>query len=114
MIRIIAHTTPACCDSLCIEPRNWNPLMIVCICNNISDREIRQAVDLGLRSMAELRQELGVGTCCGQCVSCARATMHAHLDSQAVALELRRPAPGKLVAPSATQMPGSQCALSGP
>ena len=31
--------------------------MIVCVCNNISDREIRQAVDLGLSSMAELRRD---------------------------------------------------------
>jgi bacterioferritin-associated ferredoxin len=46
--------------------------MIVCVCNNISDREIRQAVDLGLNAMADLRKELGVGACCGTCVSCAR------------------------------------------
>jgi bacterioferritin-associated ferredoxin len=30
--------------------------MIVCVCNNISDREIRQAADLGLHSVAELRE----------------------------------------------------------
>ena len=34
--------------------------MIVCVCNNISDREIRQAVDLGITSMDELRSDLGV------------------------------------------------------
>ncbi len=56
--------------------------MIVCVCNNISDREIRQAVDLGLSSMAELRRDLGVATCCGKCASCARQVLHAHLDSQ--------------------------------
>jgi bacterioferritin-associated ferredoxin len=72
--------------------------MIVCVCNNISDREIRQAVDLGLNSMADLRKELGVGTCCGKCVSCAREVMHEHLESRSSATELRRAAPGKLVA----------------
>jgi bacterioferritin-associated ferredoxin len=55
--------------------------MIVCVCNNISDREIRQAVDLGISSMAELHRELGVGTCCGKCVSCAREVLNTHLDS---------------------------------
>lgn len=67
--------------------------MIVCVCNNISDREIRQAVDLGLSSMGELRRELGVGTCCGKCVSCARDVLHAHRDAQpaVAATELRRP-----------------------
>ena len=36
--------------------------MIVCVCNNISDREIRQAVDLGITSIAALREDLGLGT----------------------------------------------------
>ena len=53
--------------------------MIVCVCNNISDREIRQAVDLGLSSMAELRRDLGVATCCGKCASCAREVLNEHL-----------------------------------
>jgi bacterioferritin-associated ferredoxin len=57
--------------------------MIVCVCNNISDREIRQAVDLGLTSMADLYKELGVGTCCGKCVSYAREVMHEHLEATA-------------------------------
>jgi bacterioferritin-associated ferredoxin len=64
--------------------------MIVCVCNNISDREIRQAVDLGITSMAELHQELGVGTCCGKCVSYAREVLHAHLESKTSVTELRR------------------------
>ena len=72
--------------------------MIVCVCNNISDREIRQAVDLGLNSMADLRKELGVGTCCGKCVSCAREVMHEHLDSKTDFTELRRPAHNGLAA----------------
>jgi bacterioferritin-associated ferredoxin len=67
--------------------------MIVCVCNNISDREIRQAVDLGLSSMAELRQDLGVATCCGKCASCARQVLTEHLalraDAPLQANELR-------------------------
>ncbi len=62
--------------------------MIVCVCNNISDREIRQAVDLGLSTMAELRQDLGVATCCGKCASCAKQVLSAHLDSKIQAVEL--------------------------
>jgi bacterioferritin-associated ferredoxin len=41
--------------------------MIVCICNNISERKIRQAVDSGVASMPQLRDKLGIGTCCGKC-----------------------------------------------
>jgi bacterioferritin-associated ferredoxin len=55
--------------------------MIVCVCNNISDREIRQAVDLGLSSMAELRRDLGVATCCGKCASCAKEVLADHLEA---------------------------------
>jgi bacterioferritin-associated ferredoxin len=58
--------------------------MIVCVCNNISDREIRQAVDLGLSSMAELSRDLGVGTCCGKCTSCARQVLNEHLDTKTI------------------------------
>lgn len=45
--------------------------MIVCVCNNISDREIAQAVELGATSMDALRADLGVATCCGNCADCA-------------------------------------------
>jgi bacterioferritin-associated ferredoxin len=63
--------------------------MIVCVCNNISDREIRQAVELGISSMGELYKELGVGTCCGKCVSYAREVLHEHIESKMTVTELR-------------------------
>lgn len=62
--------------------------MIVCVCNNISDREIRQAVDLGVNSMAELRRDLGVATCCGKCHTCAKEVLAERLEqNSAVALQ---------------------------
>lgn len=54
--------------------------MIVCVCNNISDREIRQAADLGLSTMDELRDSLGVATCCGKCETCAIQVLDRHLE----------------------------------
>ena len=62
--------------------------MIVCVCNNISDREIRQAIELGITSMDELRADLGVATCCGQCASYAEEVLNEHLaklDAQVAA-----------------------------
>ena len=41
--------------------------MYVCICNAVSDHEIRGAVALGARSLDDLRGMLGVATCCGRC-----------------------------------------------
>lgn len=67
--------------------------MIVCVCNNISDREIRQAVELGITSMDELRRDLGVATCCGQCASYAedvlRSKRGASVDTSMGVTELR-------------------------
>jgi bacterioferritin-associated ferredoxin len=56
--------------------------MIVCVCNNVSDRKIRQAVDAGLTSMSALRQELDVATCCGKCHSCAKEILRECLDAR--------------------------------
>ncbi len=70
--------------------------MIVCVCNNISDREIRQAMEFGITSMDELRSALGVATCCGQCFSCAEEILNEHLAAHATAelkeTVLKRPA----------------------
>jgi bacterioferritin-associated ferredoxin len=45
--------------------------MIVCICKAVNDRAIRQAVAEGIDTFDEIQFELGVGTCCGKCVSMA-------------------------------------------
>jgi bacterioferritin-associated ferredoxin len=56
--------------------RKWQEaLMIVCVCNNVSDRKIRQAVESGVTSMSQLRDELEIGTCCGKCHSCAKRVL---------------------------------------
>ncbi|GIX28470.1 (2Fe-2S)-binding protein [Pelomicrobium sp. G1] len=41
--------------------------MYVCVCNAITDREIRQCVELGAASLEELQETLGAATCCGRC-----------------------------------------------
>jgi bacterioferritin-associated ferredoxin len=46
--------------------------MIVCVCHNVSDRAIRAAVDAGASSLAEIRAQLNVGTCCGKCIPSAK------------------------------------------
>jgi bacterioferritin-associated ferredoxin len=56
--------------------------MIVCVCNNVSDRKIRQAVANGASSLADLRKELNVGTCCGKCHSCAKQVVRTCLEEQ--------------------------------
>ncbi|MDB5840293.1 MAG: bfd [Herminiimonas sp.] len=54
--------------------------MIVCICNNVSDRKICQAVQSGITSMVELRTHLDVGTACGKCHPCAKRILRECLE----------------------------------
>ena len=46
--------------------------MFVCICNQVTDTQIRQSVDEGVSSFDALSRELGVGTGCGKCKTCAK------------------------------------------
>jgi len=57
--------------------------MYVCLCNAITDHEIRAAADLGARSLDDLSSTLGVATCCRRCADCARGVLDAHLASNA-------------------------------
>jgi len=41
--------------------------MYVCICNAITDKQIRKAAEAGVRDLWELQRELGVATNCGAC-----------------------------------------------
>jgi len=47
----------------------------VCICNQVTDREIHGAVHLGVETLDQLAETLGVGTCCGRCRECAHAVL---------------------------------------
>lgn len=46
--------------------------MYVCICHAVTDRQIRNAVRDGARSMRDISRELSVSTCCGKCGVTAR------------------------------------------
>ncbi|RDK11656.1 bacterioferritin [Cupriavidus lacunae] len=50
-------------------------LVYVCICNQITDREIHGAAHLGVETLDELAETLGVGTCCGRCRDCAQQVL---------------------------------------
>jgi len=46
--------------------------MYICVCHGISDRQLREELDRGVRGFEELRACTGVATCCGACESSAR------------------------------------------
>ena len=41
--------------------------MYVCLCNKVTDRQIRDAARRGCSRLNDLRSELGVASCCGSC-----------------------------------------------
>lgn len=57
--------------------------MYVCVCNAVTDREIRGAVTLGVRTLDDLSATLGVATCCRRCTDCARRVLCEAMDAQA-------------------------------
>lgn len=46
--------------------------MYVCICNAVTDSDIRRAVDNGVRNIRQLKMETGCSTNCGSCEMTAR------------------------------------------
>jgi len=52
--------------------------MYVCVCNAVTDREIRQCMALGVETFEQVRDCLGVSSCCGQCEQAARAILFEH------------------------------------
>jgi bacterioferritin-associated ferredoxin len=49
--------------------------MYICVCNAVTDHEIRGAVKLGVRTLDDLSATLGVATCCRRCTDCARQVL---------------------------------------
>lgn len=56
--------------------------MYVCICNAISDRQIQESVAAGASSLGDLKDQLGVATCCGCCADLASSFLVGHSANQ--------------------------------
>ena len=46
--------------------------MYVCICQSVTDKQIRRAAARGVDNLYELRESLGVASGCGSCASTAQ------------------------------------------
>ncbi len=59
--------------------------MFVCICNQVTDKQIFRAVAQGVSNFESLSSELNVGTCCGKCKNCAKKVMREAIQENAYA-----------------------------
>lgn len=55
--------------------------MYVCICQAISDRQIREVVDRGAASVYEVQAHLPVASCCGRCEDSVREVIEAQIGA---------------------------------
>ena len=49
--------------------------MYICLCNAITERDIRACAEGGACTLRDLECSLGVGTCCGKCKPVAKEVL---------------------------------------
>lgn len=52
--------------------------MYICICEQVTDTQIKNAIKEGATSVRDLKKELGIASQCGQCGQCAKALLKEH------------------------------------
>lgn len=57
--------------------------MYVCICNAVTDKQVRQAAREGCTSLRELSCQTGCATTCGKCARMAREILADEMQRQA-------------------------------
>ena len=60
----------------------------VCVCNGVTDHQIREAAAAGCGSMAELTMRTGCGASCGSCVGTAAELLESEAAARRVRVEL--------------------------
>ena len=50
--------------------------MYVCVCNAVTERDLKNAARRGAVTVAELRDELGVASSCGSCAAFAQEVLN--------------------------------------
>ena len=60
--------------------------MYICMCNAVTDSDIRRAVAEGVHQFADLQARTGCSDCCGCCEDEARATLDKAVEQTLVSL----------------------------
>ena len=66
--------------------------MYVCICNQVTDREIRDAVFAGATHLRDIQRDLGVATGCGKCAVTAKCVLREAVAERFDCTQMLQPA----------------------
>ncbi len=91
--------------------------MYVCICNAITETELRASMDNGARTLEDLQLDTGVAGCCGTCADAAEALLATHCPGHAAchaALASPRTLPARLAAPRVVTRPAVSPVVASP
>jgi bacterioferritin-associated ferredoxin len=58
--------------------------VFVCVCNGVTERQIREAIDCGASSLPELTAVLGVAAGCGACAHHTRCMLESFIPARAI------------------------------
>ena len=64
--------------------------MYICICNNVTEKDIHAAVEAGVTTFEHLTESLAVSTCCGQCACAADECLKLALNQEAPSVSAGR------------------------
>ncbi|TYL48188.1 (2Fe-2S)-binding protein [Marinomonas sp. IMCC 4694] len=53
--------------------------MYICICNKVSDRDLKASINEGATTMRELYKAHNIGSQCGKCCQCAKTILNNEL-----------------------------------
>ena len=70
------------------RPMNRERAVYVCVCNGVTDHQIREAAAAGCGSLAELTMRTGCGASCGSCVDTAAALLESEAAARRRLIEL--------------------------
>ncbi|MCL7715376.1 (2Fe-2S)-binding protein [Stenotrophomonas mori] len=62
--------------------------MYVCICNGVTDHQIREAIENGCSSVSELTMRTGCGSTCGSCLGMAADLLSEGVAARALPLPM--------------------------
>ncbi|NTS77861.1 bacterioferritin-associated ferredoxin [Catenovulum sp. SM1970] len=57
--------------------------MYICLCNGVTDKQIKEAVQSGCTDLSSIKDKMAVGNQCGKCTKNARKVIRQEIEQDA-------------------------------